>query len=165
MMYEHTKTTRAVLLSLVPVIGPAEAVPYAEAIVDHVALTLGTIPALLQRAVGLGFVAYDLGALPRYRKRARSLGADQAEAYFQSWEHGITPMHREFASRINTLMSMACYEQPEMMERVGYRPAAWIKEVTTKRLTVFADDIKKQAAQILAPDPLRPHLLAKKDVA
>src|SRR5450432_2238047 len=162
MTYEHTKTTRAVLFSLVPVICPAEAVPYDEAIVDHVALTFGTIPEVLQRAVGLGFVAYDIGALPRYRKRARSLGADQAEAYFQSWEHGITPMHREFASRINALMSMACYEQPAMMERLGYRPAAWIKEVTHKRLTMFADDIKKQDAQILAADPLRPHGQAKK---
>ena len=165
MTYVHTKTTRAVLISLVPVICPADAVPYAEAIVDHVALTFGTIPAVLQRAVGLGFIAYDIGALPRYRRRARSLGADRAEAYFQTWEHGITPMHREFATRVNALMSMACYEQPAMMERIGYRPAAWIREVTKKRLTVLADEIKKQDAQILAPDPLRPHLQAKKDVA
>jgi hypothetical protein len=165
MTYEHTKTTRAVLLSLVPVICPDFALPYADAIVDHVALTFGTIPPLFQRAVGLGFVAYDVGSLPRYGRRARSLGAVNAESYFQSWEHGITPMHREFASRINALVSMACYEQPEVLERIGYRPAAWIKEVKQKRLTVFADDIKKQDAQILADDPLRPSARAKKDVA
>ena len=42
-----------------------------------------------------------------------------------------------------------------MMERVGYRVALWIDKVTQKRLTVFRDDVHKQEAQILAPDPLR----------
>jgi hypothetical protein len=166
MTYHHTKTTRAVLRSLVPVVCPDEAVPYGDAIVDHMALTFGTIPAILQRAIGVGFAAYDVGALPRYFKRARSLSPPQAEAYYQTWEHGFTPMHVQFAQMINQLMSMAAYEQPEMQERIGYRPAAWIKEVTHKRLTVFADDVKRVAERILAPDPLRPAIkAAKKEVA
>ena len=37
--------------------------------------------------------------------------------------------------------------------------------VRHKRLTVFADDVAKQEAQILAPDPLRPLAKAKKEVA
>ena len=163
MTYQHTKTTRAVLRSLVPVICPAEAVPYGDTIVDHMALTFGTIPAILQRAIGVGFAAYDVGALPRFFKRARSLSPEKAEAYYRTWEHGFTPMHVQFAQMINQLMSMAAYEQPEMQERIGYRPAAWIKEVTHKRLTVFADDVKRVAERILAPDPLRP--VAKKEVA
>ena len=163
MTYHHTKTTRAVLMSLVPVICPDYAVPYGAAIVDHMELTFGTIPGILQGAIGVGFAAYDVGALPRYFKRAQSLSPEKAERYYETWEHGFTPMHLQFSKMINQLMSMAAFEQPAVLERIGYRPAAWIKEVTHKRLTVFADDVRKQNEQILAPDPLRPVL--KKEVA
>jgi hypothetical protein len=65
-------------------------------------------------------------------------------------------------------MSLACYEQPEVMDAIGYRVAPWIEEVTRKRLTVFAADVRAQEAQILAPDPLRPGVdvrALKKEVA
>jgi hypothetical protein len=65
-------------------------------------------------------------------------------------------VHVQFARALNQLMSLSCYEMPEMMERVGYRPGPWIEEVTQRRLTVYRDDVRKQEAQILAPDPLRP---------
>ena len=140
--YRHSSTARAVLRSLVPVICPPEAVPLDDAIVEHMALTLAAGPAALHRGFAVGLVAYDLGAI--------------AERYYDSWLHGPTPLHRQLARGINQLMSLACYEQPEMMERVGYVPAPWIAEVTERRLTVFRDDVRRQDAQILAPDPLRP---------
>lgn len=158
-----TAGQRAVLRSLVPVICPPEAEPLADAIVAQVGLQLETLPPVFRRAVAAGLATYDLGALPRYRRRARALRGDAAERYYQSWEHGITPLHTQFARALNQLMSLACYEQPAMAEAVGYRPAPWIEEVKRKRLTVFADDVRAQAAQIVAPDPLRPH--AKREVA
>ena len=154
--YQHSPTGRAVLRSLVPVICPPEAHACADAIVDHVALTLGAAPPLLRKGFGAGLATYDLGALPRYFKRARSLTGDAAERYYESWVHGPTPIHRQFAGALNQLISLACYEQPALLERIGYRPAPWIEEVTRKRLTMFRDDIRKQDAQIIAPDPLRP---------
>jgi hypothetical protein len=154
--YQHTPTSRAVLLSLVPVICPVEAHGLAEAIVDHMALTLGAAPALLRKGFGAGLATYDLGAIPRYARRARHLTGDKAEKYFASWAHGFTPLHRQLAAALNQLMSLSCYEQPAMTERVGYRVAPWIEEVTKKRLAVFKDDVRKQEEQILAPDPLRP---------
>ena len=163
MTYHHSKTARAVLRSLVPVICPPEAAPLADAIVDHMELTLGALPPLMQQGLAAGLVTYDIGALPRYLRRAHALSPAKAEAYYASWEHGLTPLHVQLAKALNQLMSLACYEQPAMMESVGYRPTAWIETVTKKRLTVFADDVKKQDAQILAPDPLRPH--AKREVA
>jgi len=99
---------------------------------------------------------FDNSALPRFGKRARSLSLEQARTYYARWERGPTPMHVQFARAINQLMSLACYEQPEMMERVGYRVGPWIEQVTKKRLTVYADDVRAQERQILAPDPLRP---------
>ncbi len=159
-LYRHSSTARAVLRSLVPVICPPEAVALgdavADAIIDHMALTLSASPRLLQRGFAVGLHAYDLGALPRYRRRARSLRGDDAERYFASWERGPTPVQVQLARGINQLMSMSCYEQPAMMERLGYRPGPWIEEVTRRRFTVYRDDVARQEAQILAPDPLRP---------
>jgi len=163
--YHHSSTARAVLRSLVPVICPPEAVELGDAIVDHMALTLSASPKLLQRGFAVGIHAYDLGALPRYRVRARSLRGDDAERYFASWEHGPTPLQIQLARGINQLMSMSCYEQPEMMERLGYRPGPWIEEVTRRRFTVYRDDVRKQEAQILAPDPLRPGVRVKRERA
>jgi hypothetical protein len=163
--YRHSSTARAVLRSLVPVICPPEAVPLGDTIIDHMALTLAAGPAALAHGFAAGLVAYDLGAVPRYARRARSLEGDRAERYHAWWAHGPTPLHRQLARGINQLMSMSCYEQPEMMERLGYRPAPWIAEVTQRRLTVFSGDVRRQAEQILAPDPLRPGIRVKQERA
>jgi hypothetical protein len=154
--YRHSATTRGVLRSLVPVICPPEAHALADAIVDHMAPGFVSLPALMARGLVAGIAAYDLGALPRFRCRARSLTGDRAERYFASWEHGPTPIHVQLARGLNQLMSLSCYEQPAMMERLGYRPGPWIAEVSQRRLTVYAGDVRRQAAQIIAPDPLRP---------
>lgn len=159
------ETSRRVLRSLVPVICPPEAAALADAIVDHMELTIGASGPMLQKGFDAGLYAYDLGALPRYFKRAHALTGDAAETYFTSWEHGLTPAHVQLARALNQIMSLACYEQPEMMRAVGFEPVPWIAEVTKKRLTVYADDVRKQEAQILAPDPLRPARGRKKEVA
>ncbi len=154
--FKLSTTGRKVALSLVPVICPPEYVHFANEIVAGFELTIGASPQVLRTGVSAGFAAYDLGALPRYRKRAHKLSGDDAEAYFASWEHGITPFHVQFARALNQLISLGCYDVPEVLEKIGYRPGPWIEEVTRKRLTVYAADVRKQEIQILAPDPLRP---------
>ena len=154
--YRHSATTRQVLRSLVPVICPPEAAALGDAIVAHMALSLAAAPAVVQRSLAIGLVAYDLGALARHGRRARSLRGDRAERYYARWERGPTALHVRLARGVKQLMSLSCYEQPEMMERLGYRPAPWIAEVTRRRLEVYRDDVRRQDAQILAPDPLRP---------
>jgi hypothetical protein len=163
--YRHSPTGRAVLRSLVPVICPPEAAELADAIVEHMELTIAAGPGALARGFAIGLVAYDLGALPRHARRARALTGERAERYFAWWLHGPTPVHRQLARGINQLMSLACYEQPAMMERLGYVPAPWIDEVTRHRLTVFRDDVRRQDEQILAPDPLRPGVRVKRERA
>jgi hypothetical protein len=149
--------SKRVLRSLVPVICPPEAAHLADDIVEHMALTLGASPPLLRTGFDAGLLAYDLGAVARYGRRAHALTGERAERYYQYWESS------QLGKGINQLMSLACYEQPEMMRATGFDPEPWIAEVTKKRLTVYADDVKKQEAQILAPDPLRPQ--RKKEVA
>lgn len=161
--YRHTPTARKVLRSLVSVICPPEAEPIADAIVDHMELTFSATPPVLRAALAAGFATYDVGALPRYFRRAQSLSPDKAERYFESWVHGPTPVHRQFAQMLNQMMSLSCYEQPAMMDAIGYHVGPWIEEAKKKRLTMFADDIKKQQQRLLAPDPLRP--ARKKEVA
>lgn len=159
MSYRHTETGRVVLRSLVPVICPPEAYSLADDIVDHMALTLGALPGLMQKGFAAGLVAYDLCALLCFARRAHKLTGKRAERYYRSWEHGITPLHVLFARALNQLMSLSCYEMPAMTERVGYRPAAFIEEVKQRRLSVYRDDVRKQEAQILTPDPLRPNAI------
>jgi hypothetical protein len=159
--YRHSATTRAVLRSLVPVICPPEAVDLGAVIVEHMALTLGTAPAVLRHAFAAGLAVYDLAALPTFRRRARSLRGDTAERHYASWERGPIGLQVQLARVVNQLMSLSCYEQPAMAERLGYRPGPWIAEVTQRRLTVYRDDVRRQAAQILAPDPLRPGVRVK----
>lgn len=160
--YRHSATGRAVLRSLVPVICPPEAALLGDAIVEHMEPTIAASPMAIQRGFAVGLVVYDLGALPRHVRRARSLTGDRAERYYRGWLDGPTPLHRQLARGIKQLMSLSCYEQPEMMERVGYRPAPWVAEVTHRRLTVYQDDVRRQAEQILAPDPLRPGVRIKR---
>ena len=162
--YRHSVTGRVVLRSLVRVVCPPEAHDLADAIVDHMALTLGASPALLQRGFAAGLLAYDLGAIPLHFRRARSLSATKADAYFASWEHGPTPLHVQFARAIKQLMSLSCYEQPAMLDRLGYQPGPWIETVRAKRLKVFANEIRRQDVQILAPDPLRPGVVVARKV-
>lgn len=154
--YQHTAIGRKVLRSLVPVICPPQFAHLAEPIVDHLALTLGASPMVLQKGFDAGLLAYDLGSIPRHLRRAHTLTGDAAERYYGSWEHGLTPVHVQFARAINQLMSLACYEQPEVTAAIGYHPAAWIDEVTRKRLTLYPEAVRAQEAQVLAPDPLRP---------
>jgi hypothetical protein len=165
MTYRHTETARKVLRSLVPVICPPEAHELADAIVDHMELTFSATPPLLARGLAAGFATYDLGSVPRYFTRAHKLEPEAAERYYDSWVHGITPVHKQFAQVLNQMMSLSCYEQPKMMEKIGYRVAPYIEEVKKKRLAVYEGDVKKQEARILAPDPLRPAASVKKDVA
>ena len=147
---------KPVLKSLVPVICPPEAVHLADAIVDHMWLGFEAMPPLLKKGFEAGLLAYDMGAIARFGRRARALDPARAETYYRLWEHSL------FGRTLNQLMSLSCYEQPEIIESIGYRPGPWIAEVTKKRLTVYADDVRAQERRILAPDPLR---VTKKEVA
>jgi hypothetical protein len=159
--YRHNHTTRQVLRSLVPVICPPEAVEIGDAIVEHMALTLAAAPAIVRHGFAAALLAYDLAALPRHGRRARSLRGDRAERHYAAWEHGPTALHVQLARAVNQLMSLSCYEQPEMAAHLGYRPGPWITEVTQHRLAVYRDEVDRQAVQILAPDPLRPGVRVK----
>ncbi len=166
MTYQHSQPTRRVLESLVPVICPPEAMELGLGadIVDHVALTMSSVPPLFRRGLVLGLATYDLTAMawpPARGRRAHQLPPDLAERWWERWHHGLTPVQRELAKAVAQLLKFGCYEHPVMLERLGYTPAAWIDQVKRRRLQVYGDDIRKAEAAVLAPDPLRPPIRKK----
>jgi hypothetical protein len=159
--FPHPAHVRRTLRALVPVICPPDAVELGveDDVVDHVGMTMSTIPALLLRGLYAGLGVYDLGAriFPAARgRRAHQLGEEIGEQYFHSWLHGPTLLHRQLATRVMQMMVLAYYEQPAVLARLGYTPGAWIDEVTRRRLTLYGDDIARAASRVTAPDPLRP---------
>lgn len=152
---------RELLISLVPVICPPEAMELriAADVADHVGLTAGAMPRLLRAAFFLGLRTYDEGARtwpPARGRAARALPPDLAERYYQRWEHGATSVQVQLAKAIAQVLKLAHYEQPLVQERMGYRPAAWIDIVKKRRLATYGDAVHAAAAAVIAPDPLRP---------
>ena len=166
MSYQHPALVRRILESLVPVICPPDAMELGLGadIVDHVGLTMSVIPPLFRQGLIAGLITFDTSAmlwLPARGKRAHQLSPELATRWFETWEHGITPVQRELAKAIAQLLKLGCYEQPAMQEKLGYRPAAWIDEVKRRRLTVYGDDVRRAEAAVIAPDPLRPPVKRK----
>ncbi len=158
---------RELMKSLVPVICPPEAMELglADDHADHVGLTVGAMPRGLRAAYLLGLRTYDEGArtwLPARGRAARALPADLAERYYDRWEHGPTPVHVQLARALGQLLKLAHYEHPAVQERLGYRPAAWIDQVKRRRLTVYGAEVRAAEAAVIAPDPLRPGVVARR---
>ena len=143
------RTSRAVLRSLVPVICPPEAISLGDAIIDHMALTIGAGPALLGHGLAVALAAYDAGALPRYLRRARALTGARAEAYFAAWEHGLPPQ-QQFAKGVNQLMSpVLLRDARDDGRRAATGPRAVIDEVSRKR----AVRVRRRRARAGGRDP------------
>ena len=150
---------RRVLEGLVPVVCPPDAdeLGLAPAIVDHAELTMGALPALFRAGLLAGLTTYD--QLARVWPAARGKAAHDLPLHLRSrwylrWLGGLTPMQREFAKAVKQILVLGHYEQPEIQERLGYTPQAWIDQVKKRRLEIYRDDIARHDASITAPDPL-----------
>jgi hypothetical protein len=159
--FPHPAHVRRLLRALVPVICPPDAVELGveDDVVDHVGMTMSTVPPILLRGLYAGLGVYDLGAriYPAARgRRAHKLTGEVAEQYFHSWLHGPTLIHRQLATRVMQMMVLAYYEQPAVLDKLGYTPGAWIDDVTRRRLKLYGDDIARAAARVTTSDPLRP---------
>lgn len=122
-------------------------------------------PVGVRVALLAGLTGYELASIawPGNRgTRASRLSPLRAQSYFDAWYHSpLAPQH-EFAKGIKSLVALACYEQPAMMEAIGYTPAAWIDKSIKYRLKTYSDAIAKRELDILAPDPL-PNVKTKQE--
>jgi hypothetical protein len=159
--YQHSATVRKIVHHLVAVICPPDAkeLGIVDDVANHMAKMMGALPAVLRQAMLAGIMTYDLGALasaPLRGKRAHQLDVAQGSAYFDSWLHGPTPLHRQLGKTFMQLLNLGYYEHPAVQTQIGYTPAAWIEKVTKRRLQVYQDKIDIASQRITASDPLRP---------
>lgn len=126
-------------------------------IVEHVELSMRASPAGVRVALLAGLSGYELASMAwpgHWGKRASKLPPKLAASYFAAWYHSpLMPQH-EFAKGIKSLLSLACYEQPAMMESIGYTPDAWIDKSKKYRLKTYSAAIARRESEVLAPDPL-----------
>src|SRR5690606_34218447 len=71
------------------------------------------------------------------------------------------PPQRELARAIKAMMAIAYYEMPAVKRELGYLPEEWIERVKTRRLKVYADEIRRHDESLIAPDPLPPRAAGK----
>lgn len=126
-------------------------------IVEHVELSMRASPKGVRIALLASLSGYELASIAwpgHWGKRASRLSPKRASSYFAAWYHSpLMPQH-EFAKGIKGLLCLACYEQPAMMEEIGYTPAAWIQKSIKYRLKTYPAALAKRERDLLAPDPL-----------
>jgi hypothetical protein len=160
--FQLPRDVRRVLESLVAVVCPPEAMELGLAadLVDHVELTVGALPAPFRLGLVTGVRGFEVAALawpPGRATRASRLSPELLERWFRMWiESPILPQ-RELTKAMRQVLTLAHYEHPIIQERIGYRPADWIAKVKTRRLAMYADDINRHQASLIAPDPLPGH--------
>ena len=157
--YRHPGPIRDLLDTLAVVVCPPQAIELGlqSAIVEHVELSMRASPASVRVALLAGLSGYELASMAwpgHWGKRASRLSPKSAASYFAAWYHSpLMPQH-EFAKGIKSLLCLACYEQPAMMEAIGYTPGAWIDQSIKYRLKTYSAAIAQREREILAPDPL-----------
>ena len=126
-------------------------------------LLLGALPAGLRRLISGWLVAFDHGARVYPRARGRRfvrLPDVEADAYFRA----VLARRRSGLStslqRIKGLIIMCYYELPEVKEQLGYRPDAYIADVSRRRLTSYGTEISAAEAAALGSVPAEPDPVA-----
>jgi len=117
---------------------------------------LGALPTGTRWLVQGGLVAFDQGArlYPRaHGRRFARLRDEDADAYFRAIVARPRGGLAAAVQRIKGLIVFAYYEQPEVKERLGYRPDGYIAEVSRRRLARYGAQIRAGEAASLGPDP------------
>lgn len=153
--YRMSRGTRRVLASLVPVICPPECAQLGLAgdVLAGVELSMRSMPRPVRLGLVAGLVAFDLSAIPFRLRRASSLPAAAAAAHFDRWRHGLG-IQRELAKGVRALLAMSYYDQPAVLDRLGYTAEAWIEKVKERRLASYGVEIAAHEASIFARDPV-----------
>lgn len=155
--YRHGPRARRTLAAMARVACPPQAdeLGIARDIVDHVELSMATLPAPFRTGLLAGLESYEQGARLGNRGRpASKLDPAAARAYFESWRGSRFPVFREFIKGVGGLLCLAHYEMPAVKEQLGYTPEAWIDKVRRHRLTTYSDAIERHRRDLLSPDPL-----------
>jgi hypothetical protein len=149
---------RRIVVRLAQLVCPPQvpAADVTEELVGELDSLLGALPAALRWLIPGWLVAFDQGArlYPRaYGRRFVRLADAEADAYFRAVlarrRSGLaTPLQR-----IKGLIIMCYYELPQVKEQLGYRPDAYIAEVSRRRLSSYGAQIRAGEAASPGSDP------------
>ncbi len=153
--YRHLASTRRTLTALAAVACPPQAreLGLLDAIVDHVELSMRSLPAELRLGLLAGLTALELAALPRFGARFSKLAPCDAVSHYERWRHG-NGVQRQFIKGVSGLLHLAHFEHPAIADRLGYTPERWVAKVKQRRLTVHREAIEDHQRALLVPEPL-----------
>ncbi len=126
-------------------------------------LLLGALPGGLRWLIPGWLVAFDQGARVYPRARGRRfvrLPDVEADAYIRAVLAWRSSGLATSLQRIKGLIIMCYYELPEVKEQLGYRPDAYIADVSRRRLTSYGTEIRAAEAAALGSDPAEPDPVA-----
>jgi hypothetical protein len=131
--------TRRIVTRLVEVACPPDDLTaVASAVVDDLATHTAALAPVLRRGIGPVLWAFD--QLARFRNRGRRfvrLDDTRARAYL---EHVLTERSGPVAlvvRLVKGLIVLCYYEQPAVTQRMGYDPAAYVAQVSARRLATY----------------------------
>jgi hypothetical protein len=124
---------------------------------------LGALPTGARWLVQGGLVIFDQGArlYPRaHGRRFARLRDEDADAYFRAVVARPRGGLAASVQRIKGLVVFCYYEQPEVKERLGYRPDRYIAEVSRRRLSRYGAQIRAGELGSLGPGPGDPDAMS-----
>lgn len=125
-------------------------------LLDEFESLLGALPAGLRWLIPGWLMAFDQAARLHPRTRGRRfvrLRDAEADAYLRAMLARRRGGLAASLQRIKGLIIMCYYELPEVKEQLGYRPDAYIAEVSRRRLASYGTQIRAGEAAALAADP------------
>ncbi len=128
-------------------------------VIDHVELSMRSIPFHMRTGLVAGLTAFEIGAIgfpSSFGRPFSRLPVAKQDAYFASWWHSPLFPIRQFTKGIKGLIAMGYFEHPVVAARMQYHPEQWIAEVAARRLRDYASDIAAQEKMVLERDPLVP---------
>lgn len=126
-------------------------------VVDGVGEILATFPPHLRWGLLLGLWAFEATARlwPSAGLRPFSrVSGPAALRIYTAWWHSPVFAIRQWAKGIKSLVALVYWDHPQVRERIGFTPEAWIAKVSARRLASYSPQIAAHRERVLAPSPL-----------
>lgn len=152
------RRTLATLARVVCAPRPSESTPATfEALGDEVERFLGSVP--LAARLGIVGMLWTIELAPMASPRSLGRGYSAlddrraAALYGRWWSGALHPV----AKLLKMVVSFSWYELPQVKTAMGYHPERWIDDVSRRRASTWAEEIRRGERVVLAPDPLMAH--------
>jgi hypothetical protein len=112
------------------------------ALLRDVALHLGCLPVAARRATGPGLWLFDQAARLRHGRRFTRLDDARADAYLRRVLYGRAGPVATVVRLVKSVVVLCYYELPSVKQALGYRPDAYVAEVSARRIALYGNEIR-----------------------